>query len=196
MNAIWTCFSFCGVKGPGRAASITGVQRSYKCQVHPWKPYKWQPRLQCWLVPGLGKQMPSFCPVTCPHMTPAARRPSLRSLLSQGSSGLGLSLNCKPMQSSPEALHLAPLCRAPFWPLGRREENNRPCSLGAQPDRGDRHAKKCTASSWVTSKGRHVCELANRDPSVGEKGSGCQEKQLHRGYDTRLSCEGVCLADK
>lgn len=60
MNAIWNCFSFCGVKGPGGAASITGVQRSYKCQVHPGKPYKWEPRLQCWLVPGLGKQCPAL----------------------------------------------------------------------------------------------------------------------------------------
>ena len=150
---------------------------------------------------GQAVAQPCLGPVTCPHMTPAARRPSLRSLLSQGSSGLGLSLNCKPMQSSPEALHVAPLCWAPlcwasFWPLGCGEENDRPCSLGAQPDRGDSHAKKCAASSGVTSKGRRVCERVNWEHKAAEKSSGCQEKQSHRGYDTRLRREGVCLADK
>lgn len=80
-----------------------------------------------------------------------------------------------------------------LWDAGKK---TRPCSLGAQPDRGDSHAKKCAASSGVTSKGRRVCERVNWEHKVAEKSSGCQEKQSRRGYDTRLRREGVCLADK
>lgn len=39
--------------------------------IHPWKPYKWEPRLQCWLLPS----QPCVCSPAGPHLTPAARHP-------------------------------------------------------------------------------------------------------------------------
>lgn len=65
-----------GVEGSGGAALVTGAQRSYEFQLHPWKPYKWEPEFRGGFSPGLGSGcsavlLPSSLssPDTCSQMS-------------------------------------------------------------------------------------------------------------------------------
>lgn len=76
------------------------------------------------------------CPLACPLQTPAARCLSLRPLRTPGGSGLGVSLNSKPVQLNPETPYLKPLCARSHADLGVEGRGQALLSGGSQPSGG------------------------------------------------------------